>query len=173
MSAVGLLAPFIESLFFQCFQQIGAKFAKVAVQKTSLRSNLPPEQQWDCHYVAQEGSPARDMGCGIRQLLDMLGISERFPTDLAPTLTSLFSYRNKMFHHGFEWPIDERRRFAQRIKDEGWPVMWFTAATHGEEPWIFYLSDNFIEHVLATIDAVLDGFAIVVRDDLLSRQMPQ
>jgi len=75
-----------------------------------------------------------------------------------------------MFHLGFEWPMAERHAFAARIQSEGWPADWFSCATSGDEPWIFYMSDIFITHMLSTTEAVLDGFATCVKDDLLPHQ---
>jgi len=148
MAAIGMLAPFVESLFFQSFQQIGDKFAAPTQKKANRRWLLPAEKQWDCHYVADEKAISKDLSRGVLQLIDALGLNERFPTDLRPTLEALFGYRNKMFHLGFEWPIEERMRFAQRITDEGWPKGWFRTATHDKQPWIFYVSEEFISHAL-------------------------
>ena len=72
-------------------------------------------------------------------------------------LAALFGYRNNMFHNGFEWPLEKREKFAQRIKNSGWPDAWFGKATRDKEPWIFYMSPDFIEHCLHTIDQVLEG----------------
>jgi hypothetical protein len=62
-----------------------------------------------------------------------------------------------MFHNGFEWSPETRQKFANRIKNEGWPSTWFQQATRGDEPWVFYMSDEFIEYCLQMIDQVLDG----------------
>ena len=69
----------------------------------------------------------------------------------------MFAYRNKMFHHGFEWPLNERRKFEQTIRKGEWPSNWFIKSWIGDEPWIFYLSTIFIDHCLLTIDQVIQG----------------
>lgn len=170
MAAVGMLAPLMESIFCQCFQGIGAKFFPSVGPVTSHdRWIAAHTAQWNCRFVIQNGQMRTDLVKGIEQLADALGMSQRLPQDLRKTLSALFAYRNKMFHLGFEWPLAERRAFAARITTEGWPTDWFSQASHGDEPWIFYMSSVFIDHLLATIDGVLDGFAIYVRDDLLPR----
>ena len=71
--------------------------------------------------------------------------------------SALFTYRNRMFHHGFEWPMNERKKFDEMIREEGWPPEWFRKSESGGEPWIFYMSDQFVQHCLTTIDQVLEG----------------
>lgn len=74
-----------------------------------------------------------------------------------------------MFHLGFEWPMSERAAFAKRLAGENWPPEWFSKATQGDEPWIFYMSRQFIDHVVTTLGEVLDGLAAFVRDELLPK----
>jgi hypothetical protein len=54
-----------------------------------------------------------------------------------------------MFHQGFEWSESERAKFAKATA--AWPAEWFSQATSGGEPWVFYLTDVFVDHVLATV----------------------
>jgi hypothetical protein len=170
MSAIGLLAPYVESLFHQCFWQIGNKFGQVVTRNEHPRWQATPDVLWNCHRTT-DGKV--DLTRGILELIDALNIAAQFPADLGKTLNALFGYRNKMFHHGFEWPIEERNRFAKRITDEQWPEGWFSRATHEGQPWIFYMTEAFIEHVFTTIDRVQDGFALQVQDDLLPRLSAQ
>lgn len=172
MAAVGMLAPLIESIFAQSYQSIGRKFFPASHPVTThARWSAAHQIQWDCHLVINEGRTRPDLVSGIAQLADATGLSSRLPTDIKPTLAALFAYRNKMFHLGFEWPMDERLAFAARITEERWPAEWFSKATHGDEPWIFYMSAQFIDHVIETIYRVLDGLAAYVRDELLPRQI--
>ena len=73
---------------------------------------------------------------------------------------ALFTYRNRIFHHGFEWPKAERANFEALIADRGWPP---DCSTSGGEPWIIYMSETLIRHSLASIDAILEGIGIFVR----------
>ena len=119
--------------------------------------------------MVKDGRTSKDLVSGIMQLADATGLSARLPRDLQATLSALFAYRNKMFHLGFEWPLDERLNFAKRITNEAWPNDWFAKATSDGKPWVFYLSKVFIEHCLATIEKVLDAFSVLVRDELLPK----
>lgn len=168
MAAVGMLAPLIESLFAQCFQAIGKKcFPQNQTLGPHARWTSAHEVQWDCHVVIRNGEARTDLVNGIIQLAEATGLISRLPTDLKPTLSALFGYRNKMFHLGFEWPMSERIAFGKRISDEKWPTEWFSKATQGDEPWIYYMSPGFIEHVVAMVYHVLDGFSTYLRDDIL------
>lgn len=88
------------------------------------------------------------------------------PGDPRPTLQALFEYRNKMFHCGFEWPVDEREQFDNRIKEAKWPFDWFDKATSGGKPWVFYLTDTFINHCLTMVERVIEGIGAFCRKEL-------
>jgi hypothetical protein len=72
-----------------------------------------------------------------------VGLTAYLPADLHGTLDPLYSYRNKMFHNGLEWPARECQRFARHIEQAKWQK-WFESATRGDDPWIFYMTDEFI-----------------------------
>ncbi|GAA4446372.1 hypothetical protein [Novipirellula rosea] len=167
MAAIGMLAPFFETVFFQCFLAIGTKLESSEKEMSNhSRWQDADKTKWDCHLVFKNGQSRTDLVQGILQLADAVGVCDRFPGDLKPTLEALFGYRNKMFHCGFEWPVDERSKFANRIAKEKWPAEWFSSATFGGEPWVFYMTSEFIEHCLSTIDLVLIAFGEFVRDEL-------
>lgn len=73
---------------------------------------------------------------GIPDLADAIGLGAELPADLPPTLAALFRYRNSMFHQSFEWSESERAKFAKATA--AWPAEWFSHATSGGEPWVFY-----------------------------------
>jgi len=124
---------------------------------------LITEEQWDCHYVfTQSGKKQKNLVEGVLQLADATGLTAHLPNDLRPTLQALFEYRNKMFHFGFEWPTVKRERFQKRTA--AWPSDWFSMATSDHKPWVFYLTDTFIDHCSTIIDSVLSGVGVFVRD---------
>ena len=171
MSAVGMLAPLVETVFYQCFQSIGKRFYPAShPHKTHDRWNAAHGIQWDCHFVVTNGRAEKDIIKGIFQLSDAVGLTKRFPADLKAALSALFAYRNNMFHNGFEWPVEARERFAKRITREKWPSDWFAVATIDGKPWIFSLSDNFIRHCNKTVEQVLQAIGGFVRDELLPKE---
>lgn len=169
MSAVGMLAPMLESVFYQSFQKMrGLALEDLGLEPEShTRWIRPAEDQWDCRFVWNNGRRQKDIVRGIMQLSDATGLKVHLPDDLEHVLQALFEYRNKMFHNGFEWPLDERRRFARRIEDAGWPHTWFERATTGDEPWMFYMSAEFIEHTVETIHSVILGLGAYCNDRFL------
>lgn len=158
MAAVGMLAPMIESVFYQTFLGIRQRFYDGKHAPTDqVRWQQPAEDQWDCHYYWSNGRRSKNLVSGIIQLSEALQLMSHLPANLEQMLEALFEYRNKMFHCGFEWPVDERQRFAKRIRDRKWPANWFAQATRGGLPWVFYMTDYFIQRCADTIDQVICG----------------
>lgn len=156
MSAVGMLAPFVESLFVAIFA--GIRVHRQSVDGASNASAATHQDDfWNPHYVFEGNQRRRDVAKGVVRLANFSGLTAYLPDSLPKTLSALFAYRNRMFHNGFEWPMAERENFAKAIRQNQWPSEWFTQSTRAERPWIFYMSAEFIGHCLATIDQVLDG----------------
>jgi len=165
MAAVGMPAPLIESIFYQSFDGLRHKFLEPNKIPLSphRRWQWSAAAQWDCHFVWGEKGSRKDLVEGILQLAEAVGLSPHLPADLKPTLQALFEYRNKMFHNGFEWPPVQRERFQRRLQAANWPSDWFSKATTGNSPWIFYVTDAFIQHCFTTIDSVLNGVGVFAR----------
>lgn len=155
MSAVGMLAPFVESLFVSIFAGLGERAQDKA--SDDPRAKATQNQYWNPQIVFGKDGPRTDFVMGVAQLAASTGLQPFLPDGYQKTLSALVGYRNNMFHNGFEWPLKARHNFANRIKKEDWPSDWFSQATSGDEPWVFYMSDDFIEHCLVMIDQVLDG----------------
>lgn len=158
MAAVGMIAPFVESVFYQAFQNIGRELTKDGSPPSDhARWKQAVEDQWDCHFVWTGGHRRKDLVKGIMQLVDAIDMTEYMPKDLERILSALFAYRHKMFHCGFEWPLEERLRFNKRLNESGWPSDWFSKATSDEEPRVFYMSPVFIEHCLVRAEQIITG----------------
>ncbi|MCY4556441.1 MAG: hypothetical protein OXF79_08705 [Chloroflexi bacterium] len=156
MSAVGMLAPFVESLFVAIFSGLRADRRPVDGALDDRAAALHGDF-WNPRYVFEGSQRRRDVVKGIGQLSESTGLTAYLPASLPKTLSALFEYRNKLFHNGFEWPMVERERFGNSIRQNQWPSEWFSQSTSDGEPWIFYMSPEFIQHCLATIDEVLAG----------------
>jgi len=165
MSAAGMLAPFLESLFSQAFQGIRKQFSETR-RADHPRWEAASDAQWNCRLVWREGMAKTNIVEGIVQLAEAVGLKPHLPADLMQTLQALFQYRNKMFHCGFEWPLAERIAFEKRIHQARWPADWFAKATVGDQPWVFYLTDVFITHCLDTVDRVIKGLGAFANQEL-------
>ena len=161
MAAVGMLAPFVESLFKQAFPGIRDLLNRNSRALVAhARWTMPKDKQWDCRRASSDRLHLVD---GIVELAEATGLAADLPADLHKTLAALFGYRNKMFHLGFEWPDTERSAFERRIVADGWPQDWLSQATSDSQPWVFYLSDTFVQHCLATVDQIFAGLGAFVR----------
>lgn len=159
MAAVGMLAPLVESIFHQALLRVRERVP--LPPGNHERWQHPGDQQWDCHFVWRNCSWTKSLVDGIHDLTDAVGLAGHLPSDLGLKLKALFLYRNKMFHHGFEWPMDERRRFGDHKRD--WPDHWFSAATSGGHPWIFYMTDAFIDECVKAIEQVIESIGVFAR----------
>ena len=155
MSAVGMLAPFVESLFASIFHGLRERAPGDAA--SDPRAKASQAQYWNPKFMFGKDGPREDIVAGIEQLATSTSLQPFLPDGYERTLSALFGYRNNMFHNGFEWPPETRQKFASRIRNDAWPVVWFTQATRGDGPWVFYMSDEFIAHCLQMIDRVLEG----------------
>ena len=156
MSAVGMLAPFVESLFVAIFKGLRQN-QQPDGQASDARAVAMRDDFWDPHFVFGRRGRRTDIVEGIKQLSASAGLTAFLPDGHIEMLFALFYYRNKMFHHGFEWPMKERHKFDKTIQQKGWPPEWFEQSETGDEPWVFYMSAQFIQHCLTTIDQVLEG----------------
>ncbi|WDA36138.1 hypothetical protein [Sphingobium sp. YC-XJ3] len=82
---------------------------------------------------------------GIVQLADSTELRPHLPSDLEPVLQALLSYRNNILHNGLEWPVERREKFANQVTR--WPKGWFQKAESNHKPWVWYMSEAFIQRV--------------------------
>jgi hypothetical protein len=172
MAALGMLAPLLESMFYDTFRQAREEFFVDSRSIEHPRWEWAATGQWDCHLVYDKtGKPKKDIVKGILQLSEAIGLTPHLPKDLKPMLEALFEYRNKMFHFGFAWPSVECDKFAKRIVNPDWPSKWFTTASTNGVPWIFYLTEVFVDHCLERVDQIIDGIGAFVVERLRTRRV--
>lgn len=162
MAAVGMLAPLIESLFYQAFQGIRARFYEAEFMPAGhvRRGMLKTAEFWDCHFVfkaTRQSKCQKDLVPGIMELADAVKLTGHLPRGLRETLEPLFRYRNKMFHFGFEWPPKECEAFRTEIAKNGWGGL-FSSATRSDVPFIFYMTDDLINRAFDLVHELLDAF---------------
>ena len=149
MTAAVMIVPFFESLFVSIFNRLRTHDA-VYKATSSYSVFASAESFWDPHYAESGGQLRKGpLVDGIIRLSDATGLATDLPQDLKAVLTALFSYRNKVFHRGFEWPPGERENFWDRIAEEGW-TDWFSCSSSDNRPWIIYMRPTFIEYCLTS-----------------------
>lgn len=170
MATIGMLAPLFEAVFHQCFLGIHRAFwPRSTPTNGHPRWSRRAKNRWDCHFGPRDRGWGKNILGGVAEMLDALDLTRRMPPETLPTLSAIIRYRNNMFHNGIEWPLDVREDFSQRIAIENWPTDWFVPATTDDQPWIFCMSDTFVAHCLTTLEGVLAGFGLFVRDESLAR----
>ena len=160
MAAIGMIAPLMESIFDHTFREIGHLAKELPPLTKHRRLGVPDEnkKKWDCHWAMNEKDKWRKDVCnGILQLADATGLMRNLPPEFSRTLAALFAYRNKMFHCGFEWPVEERKRFEKKLRNSDWPREWFANSTSNNEPWVYYMSSIFVDHCLAVTGGIITG----------------
>ncbi len=161
MAALGMLAPMFESMFYQAFQGIRARYFGVNVIPSGHHRSAitDPDAFWNCHshYERKNGVIAESLVSGILQLAKAVDLKSYLPEGLTKMLEALFDYRNFMFHNGFEWPEERCLEFAAHVEQRNWQT-WFSNSSHGDEPWIFFMTDEFINHCFGMIHKLLDSF---------------
>lgn len=161
MAAVGLIAPLIESLFYRAFHYLKRAIGEpYSLESGHERWQL--DDRWDHRYEWKRGHRRLAIAKGILQLAEAIDLKRHLPADLERTLSVLFAYRNKMFHFGLEWPDKDLKEFANLIDSKGWTDC-FTRAESGGDPWIFYMSREFTDHCLETVDRTIEGIGARVR----------
>lgn len=154
MAAVGMLAPFVESLLCRYFLTLATMpLADQIIPPTHPRRRLKKEVQWDCHYTG-DNPKRKNLVAGIVELSTLTGLIEYLPGDFRVTLTALYGYRNQMFHHGLEWPRADREKFARKTAGVT-PEGWFRASTIDNHAWMFCMSDEFVDACLRLAESVL------------------
>lgn len=165
LSAVGMLAPLIESILYQTFRATEAKYGRYVSIATSRPARQGDEDKaWDCHWFCNKnGKWKKDLLPGVRQLSAAIGLDRFLPAPAERTLSALFGYRNKNFHNGLEWPVADREAFVGRVAQERWD-RWFLWATSDNHPWVIYMTPEFIDHCLTFADQLLDALGTFVVD---------
>jgi hypothetical protein len=157
-AAVGALAPLLESFFSEIFASLRKHYAAELTEGLSaIRPEKPDFDPWNpYHYLGSRG-PRTEIALGILQLAKATGLSQRLPEDHAALIEALFAYRNKMLHRGFEWPLRERHAFFKVAAEKRWPENWFDCSQQGDDPWVIYITDVFINRCLKFIDELLEA----------------
>jgi hypothetical protein len=113
----------LEALFHQVHMAVATQPSPLQLAGAHERWQSSDDRQWDCHFVFRNGRFYKDLVPGVIQIANAIGLSQHLPQDLPAGLAALFAYRNKMFHHGLEWPMQQRLAFQRQI--EAWPAHWF------------------------------------------------
>lgn len=157
LSAVGMIVPTIETIFAQAFHALGEKYVAKGIappdHKRWRRAKENPER-WNVQWYFGKNDGRVDIVSGLPQLCDATGVSAHLGPDDLDWIVALLSYRNRMFHGGFEWSIPQRQTFVALIAERGWD-QYFVWSTTNDQPWICYLRDEVIDALPDRVFAIL------------------
>ena len=175
MSTIGMIAPTLESILYEIFKNIGTKYEHTILNESSSRFKLKEKEKFDCHYFFDKKlkKGVKGLTKGAIELIEDTGLITYLPSDLSYVIDAIFSYRNKMFHNGFEWPESEKIIFEKKINNSNWPQEWFSKATSDNKPWIFYMTDLFQTKCIKTINDIIIGTGNFVINHEKNRKQEQ
>lgn len=167
MSAIGMVAPMIETIFCQSMSELGALYKLAGIEPPAhkrWKRSIDSDQRWDAQWCFKSDPDANsnDLISGLKQISDATRLSEHIDTTTWKWIKAMLSYRNYMFHNGFEWPVDKRTEFQKRIEREGWGE-YFSCSTTSDKPWIFYLEQETIALMPDELLKILDGIASFIK----------
>lgn len=174
MAAIGIIVPMLESTYSQSLQSLGEMYVtKGMAPPAHPRWDRAGQHQhrWNCQvYFDREGEARRDIIRGIRQISAATGLAAYVSAETSNWIDAMRTYRNKMFHGGFEWSLAQRDQFQAQIAERQWDGL-FQSATTDRKPWIFYLRDEVIAEMPLQMGRILDAmgrFAKALPFDLVS-----
>jgi hypothetical protein len=164
MAAAGMLAPLMESILVRLFAGVGRRPWPLVDTVRRDRAGEGHKEFWNAqiNFSSKEGEKP-DIVLGVRQLAAATGLAAHLPDDFDAAFEALVLYRNRMFHNGFEWPVEARAKFKTLIATRGWSA-WFQSSLTNHEPWIFYMSPAFVDRCLTLVDQTLDAAGRLVRE---------
>lgn len=159
MAAVGMLTSFIEAIYCNAFCEIKEILRKknIQISDNDLRGGRAQKKYWDYRFYWEDGKNKKSLVEGILQLSKAIGLDEYMPCDICLKLNALVKYRNAIFHNGFEWSIAERTKFVKAISDNEWSENWFPCSRHDNEPWIYYIADDFVLDCISMVERIIEA----------------
>ena len=166
LSAIGMVVPMMESIFSQSLQSLGSMYVAKQIAPPDhkrWRSAGPHPERWNCQWYFDAGKPRNDIISGLPQLSEAVGLSAYLEPDTMNWIAAMLSYRNRMFHGGFEWSLPQRDQFERLIAARDWDK-YFQSARTNDKPWIFYLRDEVIDDMPRRMESILGAFGRFAKD---------
>ncbi|TBE02316.1 hypothetical protein [Rhizobium ruizarguesonis] len=160
MAAIGMIAPLVESTLGQSLAALGDMYD---------RNNISPGKQerwtraqkhkarWNCQfYYNDKKEEKNNIILGMPQLAGACGLDKFLSQEFMSWFEAMFTYRNSMFHGGFEWTVDRRELFEKSVEKNGWDRFFSCSTTNGR-PWIYYIKDEAIDALPTMVENMLDS----------------
>ncbi len=167
LAAIGIIAPYIESLFTAMFADYGKYCAPEESEHDRFRNFT--KYKWDPHYFAKKSDRVEtDIAKGILQLLKCTGFKDGTIAKCKKFIPAIFRYRNLMFHNGVHWPKVKREVFIKEAKGGGW-YDWFLFDENSD---FVYMGESFIEEILENIIEIVEEYIDIVQPNSKQTTVP-
>lgn len=162
MAAIGMIAPMVESTLGQSFAALGEMHTRKGIsppEHKRWRRAKGHASRWNCQvYYDKDGKPNNNIILGFPQLSAASGLDAFVSPEFLTWFEAMFTYRNFMFHGGFEWSLDRRQAFQETIDTKKWDEF-FTCSTSNGSRWIFYVAADAINRMPGMVEIMLDSLA--------------
>ncbi|MGO7821237.1 hypothetical protein ACC684_28715 [Rhizobium ruizarguesonis] len=160
MAAIGMIAPLIESTLGQSLAALGDMYDRKNISPGKHERWTRAEKhkaRWNCQFYYNGKKEAKNnIILGMPQLAGACGLHKFLSQDFMTWFEAMFTYRNFMFHGGFEWTIERRDFFEKESQKKGWD-RFFTCSTTNDRPWIYYINDEAIVAFPTMVESMLDS----------------
>ncbi len=174
-AAVGALAPFFEGFFVRECQWLRSLHLRgdISLSENSNErwKGFVKDEFWNPRMVFNDGKYRKELASGLLQIIDALAIRNRFPEKLPEIIGPLFYFRNKVFHNGYEWPIEQRTAFVKAIRERKWDD-YFDRSTSGGEPKMFYPKKSFLNESISMAEEMVVHIN-KLNDEMIQRGLEQ
>jgi hypothetical protein len=106
-------------------------------------------------------------------LLKSLELINSLPAEFSEITDSLFTYRNRSLHMGYDWPLNRRLKFHKLLKEKGWDDEWFSvvlsegAGANGDfSPLLFAMTEKFIGRCISLAKECVTTFYDIKKEKL-------
>lgn len=160
MAAIGMIAPLVESTLGQSLAALGDMYDRKNISpgghKRWKRAEDHPAR-WNCQFYFNDKKQAsNNIILGLPQLVAACGLNKFLSKEFATWFEAMFTYRNFMFHGGFEWSLDRREFFETQVKNKAWSRFFSCSTTNGR-PWIYYIEKAAIDALPTMVEDMLDS----------------
>ncbi|MBY3342871.1 hypothetical protein [Rhizobium laguerreae] len=166
MAAIGMIAPLVESTLGQSLAALGDMYDRKNIHPGNHKRWKRAEshaERWNCQFYFDDKNLAKNnIILGLPQLAAGCGLDKFLSQDFMTWFEAMFIYRNFMFHGGFEWTIERREIFEEKIEENGWELF-FTCSTLNGRPWVYYIKDEAIVALPTMVESMLDSLGLFAK----------
>ncbi len=179
-AAVGALSPMFETFFRRSAEELRKRWDNRPLPDSSRKALLAPRYFWDPLLVATPNGKkkkTKNIRLGYRQLLETLGLNHVIDPRSDDVIEALWVYRNCALHEGYEWSPEKLSAYKSKANPIRWSsqsrpthvtdpphrVPWFAECLVDGQPWLFLVTNAFVEAALDSLDRMAKALTEAIR----------